>query len=184
MSSPTKLGPSRRSLRRDPRGWQIEDDEVAERTLQALEAAGLIMLEMVFHRLSHMGLDHSDPELDLALRGLGSLAGRVGMSRLSWLSGFDEAGNPRADQAGTSEAKAVGEAMRRVLQWLLHWHPTDIDAPPVFAPPSAPRPTVRLDLDELHAAAIYLDRRASGQGTSGPGARRRMVRSTTRKGDQ
>jgi len=176
----TPPGPARKPLRHDPEGWQIEDDSVAEHTLRALEAAGLIVLEMVFHRLSNMGLDLTDHDLDLALRGLGTLAGRVGMTRLAWMTGTDGAGNKRASKADDADAEAVGEAMRRVLQWLLIWDPTNPDAPPSFAPPSAPRPTVRLDLDELHAAAIYLDRRARAQGVSGPGSRRRMVRTTTR----
>lgn len=180
-SNGTPLGPARKPLRRDPAGWQIEDDPVAEETLRALEAAGLIMLEMVMHRLSRLGLDPGDHDLDLALRGLGTLAGRVGMTRLSWMTGTAEDGTKRADSKGTAEAEAVGEAMRRVLQWLLVWDPTDPDTPPSFAPPSPPRPTVRLDLDELHAAATYLDRRARGQGTTGPGRRRSMVRATTRR---
>lgn len=175
------LGPSRAPIRKDPRGWQIEDDPTAEALLQALEAAGLIMLEMVLKRFSRMGLEPGDHKLDLALRGLGHTAGSIGMTRLAWLTGTDEVGNPRRDKAGTAEAEAVGEAMRRVLQWLLIWDPTNEDAPPVFAPPSVPRPTVRLDLDELHAVATYLNRRAHNQGTTGPGARRRMVRTTTRK---
>lgn len=175
------LGPQRKPLAKDPRGWVIEDDATAEQTLRALESAGLIVLELLLHRISRLGLDPNDHDLDLALRALGSISGRVGMSRLSWMTGISEAGTKRLDKAGTPEAEAVGEAMRRVLQWLLVWDPTDPDLPPDLAPPSVPRPIVRLDLSELHAAAIYLDRRAGGQGTSGPGARRRMIRTTTRK---
>jgi hypothetical protein len=177
----TPLGPARKPFRNDPRGWQIEDDATAEALLEAAEAAGLIFLELVLHRLSRLSLEPGDHDLDLALRGLGTLAGRVGMSRLSWLTGIDELGRARQDKAGTPEAEAVGEAMRRVLQWLLVWDPLDPDAPPELAPPSSPRPIVRLDLAELHAAATYLDRRARDQGTSGPGRRRSMVRTTTRR---
>jgi len=177
----TPLGPARKPLRNDPRGWPIEDDAIAEAPLAALEAAGLIVLELLLHRISRLGLDPTDPDLDLALRGLGTLSGRVGMSRLSWLSGIDETGRRRAESAGTDEAQAVGEAMRRVLQWLLVWDPTNTNAPPTIAPPSVPRPTIRIDLDELHAAAVYLDRRARGQGTTGPGERRRIVNTTTRR---
>jgi hypothetical protein len=177
----THLGPQRKPLRNDPRGWAIEDDPTAEQTLRALESAGLIVLELLLHRISRLTLDPNDHDLDLALRGLGSMAGRAGMSRLSWMTGISEDGTKRLDKAGTPEAEAVGEAMRRVLQWLLIWDPTNPDLPPELAPPSVPRPIVRLDLVELHAAAIYLDRRAGGQGTAGPGARRRMVRTTTRK---
>lgn len=175
------LGPQRKPLGNDPRGWVIEDDAVAEETLRALESAGLIVLELLLHRISHLTLDPNDHDLDLALRALGSIAGRVGMTRLSWMTGISEDGTKRLDKAGTPEAEAVGEAMRRVLQWLLVWDPTNPDLPPTIARPSVPRPTVRLDLSELHASAIYLDRRARAQGTSGPGARRRMVRTTTRK---
>lgn len=180
MTTPA-LGPQRKPLKKDPLGWVIEDDDTAEQTLRALEAAGLILLELVFHRISRLGLDPNDHDLDLALRGLGSLAGRVGMSRLSWMTGISEDGTKRLEKAGTPEAEAVGEAMRRVLQWFLIWDPLDPDLPPTIAEPSVPRPIVRLDLDELHAAAIYLNRRAGGQGTSGPGPRRNMVRTTTRK---
>lgn len=175
------LGPLRRPLRRDPTGWQIEDDQVAEATLQALEALGLITAEILLHRYSRLGLDPGDHDLDLALRGLGSLAGRVGMSRVAWLAGVDETGAVRRESAGTPEAVAVGEAIRRVLRWLFVWDPTDPDQPPTLAPPLPPPPTVRLDLDELHAAAMYLDRRARDQGLPGPGSRRRMTRTTTRR---
>lgn len=176
------LGALRRPLRRDPRGWQIEDDDAAERTLQALEAAGLIFAEMVLHRISRLGLDPTDHDLDLALRGLGTLAGRVGMSRLSWLTGVDEAGNARRDKAeddGTAEA--VGERLRLILRWLLEWDPINPDAPPTFRPPSSPPASVRIALDELHAAAVYLDRRLNDQGLPGPGGRRSMARTTTRR---
>ncbi len=175
-----RLGPQRKPLRTDPRGWMIEDDPVAEQTLRALEAAGLIVLELLLHRISRLQLDPNDHDLDLTLRALGTLSGRVGMSRISWMTGYAEDGTKRADKADTPEAEAVGEAVRRVLQWLLIWDPTNADLPPDIAPPSVPRPIVRLDLDELHAAAIYLDRRARGQGTAGPGRRRSMVRTTTR----
>lgn len=177
------LGPARKPLRKDPHGWTIEDDPTAEALLQALEAAGLIFAEMLFHRFSRLGLGTvaDDHDLDLALRGLGTVAGRIGMTRLTWLTGTDETGRKRQHSADTPEAEAVGEAMRRVLQWLLVWDPTDPDAPPTIAPPSTPRPTVRLDLDELHSAAIYLDRRAAGQGNAGPGPRRRIVRTTARR---
>jgi len=174
------LGPARKPLTKDPAGWIIEDNPTAEQTLRALESAGLIVLELLLHRISRLTLDPNDHDLDLALRALGSVAGRVGMSRLSWMTGISEDGTKRADSEGTPESEAVGEAMRRVLQWLLIWDPTNPDAPPDLAPPSVPRPIVRLDLGELHAAATYLDRRARGQGTAGPGARRRMVRTTTR----
>jgi hypothetical protein len=177
----TTLGPPRKPLRKDPEGWAIEDYPTAEALLQALEAAGLIFAEMLLKRVSRLGLDPNDHDLDLALRGLGHVAGSIGMTRLSWLTGVDEKGRKRQDSAGTAEAEAVGEAMRRVLQWLLIWDPTDEDAPPTIAPPSPPRPIVRLDLDELHGAAIWLNRRASRQGNAGPGPRRRMVRETTRR---
>ena len=176
------LGPARKPLHKDDAAtWQIEDDAVAEQTLRALEAAGLIVLELLLHRIARLGLDPNDHDLDLALKALGSVSGRVGMTRLTWMTGVAEDGIKRAESEGTPEAKAVGEAMRRVLQWLLIWDPTNPDAPPDLAPPSVPRPIVRLDLDELHASAFYLDRRAAAQGASGPGARRRMVRTTTRK---
>jgi hypothetical protein len=181
MTAAAHLGPQRKPLRNDPRGWVIEDHPTAEQTLRALEAAGLIVLELLLHRISRLTLDPNDHDLDLALRGLGTLGGRVGMSRLAWMTGTAPDGTKRADKAGTPEAEAVGEAMRRVLEWLLIWDPTNSDLPPDLAPPSVPRPIVRLDLDELHAAAIYLDRRARAQGTTGPGARRRMVRTTTRR---
>jgi hypothetical protein len=180
MTNGRPLGPQRKPLSKDPRGGVIEDDPTAEELLRALESAGLILLELVLHRFSRLGLDPHDSDLDLALRGLGTLAGRVGMSRLSWMTGISETGTKRADKAGTAEAEAVGEAMRRVLQWLLEWDLTNADLPPQFAAPSVPRPTVRLDLAELHNAALYLDKRARQQGTSGPGGRRRMVRTTTR----
>ena len=175
------LGPARKTLRADPLGMQIEDDAMAEQVLRGLEAAGLIVLELLLHRISRLGLDPNDHELDLALRSLGSLGGRVGMSRLSYMVGFDEAGQRRDEKAGTSEAEAAGEAIRRVLQWLLIWDPTNEDLPPELAPPTVPRPIVRLDLEELWNAALYLDRRARAQGTSGPGDRRRMVRTTSRR---
>lgn len=173
----------RRPLRKDPRGWQIEDDVAAERTLQALEVLGLIFAEIVLHRVSRAGLAPGDPELDLSLRALGSVSGRVAMSRLAWMTGIDETGAKRKDQAGDpgGEAEAVGERMRAVLEWLLVWDLTDPDAPPVMRPPSPPPPTVILALRELWAAATYLDRRARSQGTTGPGSRRNMIRTTTRR---
>lgn len=176
------IAPFRHPLRRDPRGWQIEDDDAAERLLQALEAFGLILAELTLHRFSRLGLDHHDHDLDLALRGLGTLAGRVGMSRLSWLTGVDETGRRRADHAqDDGTAAAIGERMRAVLDWLLVWNLADPDAPPAFRPPTPPPPAVRLALDELHAAAVYLDRRLTDQGLPGPGNRRRMARTTTRR---
>lgn len=177
----TVLGPGRRPLRKDPAGWQIEDDASAEAFLQALEAAGLVVLELFLKRFAALGLDPGDHDLDLALRGIGHVAGSVGMTRLSWLTGTDELGRPRAESAGTAEAEAFGAAMRRVLQWLLIWDPEDPDAPPAIAPPSVPRPVVRLDLDELHAAAVPFDRRARSQGAAGVGRRRSMTRSTSRR---
>lgn len=176
----TALGAARKPLRRDPLGMQIEDDAMAEQVLRGLEAAGLIVLELLLHRISRLGLDPNDHELDLALRSLGSLGGRVGMSRLSYMVGYDEAGLRRDEKAGTPEAEAAGEAIRRFLEWLLIFDPINPDNPPELAPPSVPRPIVRLDLSELWNAALYLDRRARSQGTSGPGDRRRMVRTTTR----
>jgi hypothetical protein len=175
------LSAYRGALRKDPRGWQIEDDAVAERTLQALEIFGLVFAEVVLHRVSRLNLDPGDNQLDLALRGLGTLSGRVAMSRLAWLTGIDETGAVRRDRADEAEAEAVGERMRAVLAWLLEWDLTDPDAPPQLRPPSPPPASVRLALSELHAAAMYLDRRARGQGTTGPGRRRSMVRTTTRR---
>lgn len=172
---------ARRPLRNDPVAWQIEDDDVAEAALEAVEALGLLFAEMVLHRVSRLHLDPADGDLDLAVRAIGSVAGRVGMSRLAWLSGVDEAGHHRRDSADSDSAKAVGEAMRRVTNWLLAWDLTDPDAPPQLRPPTPPSPTVRLDLDELHAALIYLDRRAGAQGLPGPGRRRSIVRTTTRR---
>lgn len=175
------LAAPRTPLRKDPRGWQIEDDAVAERTLQALEILGLVFAEMVLHRIGRLGLDPNDHDLDLSLRALGSISGRVAMSRLAWLTGVDEAGNRRMDKADESEAEAVGLRMRAILHWLLEWDLTNPDAPPELRPPTPPPATVRLALSELWAAAMYLDRRAKGQGTSGPGARRNMIRTTTRR---
>ncbi len=178
------LGPYRGTLRKDPAGWQIEDDETAERVLQALEILGLVFAEIVLHRVSRLSLDPHDSDLDLGLRGLGSLSGRVAMSRLAWLAGVDETGARRRDKAGTAEAEAVGERMRAILNWLLVWNPTDPDQPPQLRPPSAPPASVRLAIAELYAGAMYLDRRARSQGTSGPGDRRSMVRTTTRRTSQ
>lgn len=175
------LAAFRHPLRKDPRGWQIEDDAAAERTLQALEILGLIFAEMVLHKISRVGLAPYDPDLDLSLRGLGSISGRVAMSRLAWLTGTDEAGNPRRDKADEAEAEAVGERMRAILNWLLVWDLTDPDQPPELRPPTEPPASVVLALRELWAASMYLDRRAKGQGTTGPGARRNMIRTTTRR---
>lgn len=179
MSQP--LSAPRTPLRKDPRGWQIEDDAVAERTLQALEILGLIFAEMVLHRISRLNLDPADRDLDLSIRGLGSISGRVAMSRLAWLTGTDETGKRRMESADEAEAEAVGLRMRSILHWLLEWDLTDPDAPPELRPPTPPPASVRLALTELWAAAMYLDRRAKGQGTSGPGARRNMIRTTTRR---
>jgi hypothetical protein len=172
------LGLGRKPLRKDPRGWQIEDDASAEACLQALEAAGLVFLEVFLKRLSRLPFE---PDTALALRGLGHTAGAHGMTRLTWSTGVDETGQRRADRAGTPEAEAFGEAMRRVLNWLLIWDPTNPDAPPEVRPPSPPPAAVILDLDELHAAAVALNRRASSQGTRGRGSRRNMTRTTTRR---
>lgn len=172
---------ARRTLRKDPRGWQIDDDPTAERVLQSLEILGLIFAETLLKRLSHLHLDPTDDDLDLALRGLGHLSGSVAMTRLAWMTGVDETGNLRRDKADEPEAEDVGDAMRRVLNWLFEWDLNDIDAPPQFRAPTAPPATVRVDLNELWAAAIYLDRRARNQGTTGPGRRRDIVRTTTRR---
>lgn len=171
----------RQPLRRDPRGWQIEDDPMAEEALRAVETLGMIFAEMVLHRLSRAGLNPGDPDTDLALRAMGSVAGRVGMSRLAWQTGVDETGNPRRDSAGTPEAEAAGERMRAVLNWLFEWDLNDPDAPPKLRTPSTPPATVRLALEELWAALLYFDRRAKGQGVVGPGQRRRVTRETTRR---
>jgi hypothetical protein len=170
---------ARAPLRSDPAHWQIEDDAMAEAVLQGLEAVGLIFAEVFLRRIAE--LHRSDTGVNLALKGLGTLAGRVGMSRLTWMTGTDELGAIRSEGAGSDEAAAAGSAFRRVLNWLLVWNPTDIEAPPALRPASPPPASVILDLDELHAAAIYLDRRARSQGLTGPGSRRRMVRSTTRR---
>lgn len=175
------LAPHHRPLRKDPRGWQIEDDPVAEETLRALEVLGLIFAETALHRLSRLGLDPGDADLDLSLRALGSLSGRVAMSRLAWQTGIDETGVDRKDSAGTAEAEAIGERLRDVLNWLFKWDMTDPDAPPQLREVTPPPPIVRVALQDLWAAALYLDRRAGAQGTTGPGRRRSMVRETTRR---
>lgn len=173
--------PARKPLRKDPRGWQIEDDPTAERVLQALEILGLIFAETMLKRLSHLHLDPTDDDLDLALRGLGHLSGSVAMTRLAWMTGIDETGIPRRDKADEPEAEDVGAAMRRVLNWIFEWDLADVNAPPKFRQPSPPPASVRIDLNELWASAIYLDRRARNQGTTGPGRRRDIVRTTTRR---
>lgn len=184
MSSDSTIKPIagfRRPLRRDPVNWQIEDDAVAEHALEALELLGLITAELLLHRISRLSLDAGDHDLDLALRAMGTTSGRVAMSRLAWLTGFDETGRRRQDTAGTPEAEAVGERLRAILDWLFVWDLTNPDAPPQLRPPSPPSPRVRAALDELHAALFYLDRRARAQGLPGPGRRRTMVRTTTRR---
>jgi hypothetical protein len=108
----------REPLSKDPLGWQIDDDPVAEEALRSIEAFGMIFAEVVFHRLSRAGFDPFNPDLDLGLRSIGSLAGRVAMSRLTWQTGIDEQGVRRVDSAGTQEALAAGERMRAILNWL------------------------------------------------------------------
>lgn len=170
--------PTRPPLRNDPSGWQIEDDTAAEAALQAIEAAGGIILELLFHRISRLPFD---TDVALALRGIGTLAGRHGLSTLSHLTGIDEAGRRRNESAELEDAgPAAGGAMREILHWLLEWSP-DPDQPPELRKPSPPPPSVQLALDELHAAAIYLDRRSANAGLTGPGRKRTIVRSTTRR---
>lgn len=171
----------RQPLRRDPLAWQIEDDPMAEEALRAVETLGMIFAEMALHRLSRLGLNPGDPDTDLALRAMGSVSGRVAMSRLAWQTGTDELGRERQEKADTPEAEAAGERIRAVLHWLLEWDLTDPDQPPRLRQPSAPPPSVQLALNELWAALTYLDRRARDQGTSGPGRRRETVRTTTRR---
>lgn len=171
----------RQPLRRDPLAWQIEDDPMAEEALRAVETLGLLFAEMALHRLSRLGINPGDPDTDLALRAIGSISGRVAMTRLAWQTGTDEQGRERREKADTAEAEAAGERMRAVLNWLFEWNLTDPDAPPSLRQPSTPPPSVRLALNELWAALTYLDRRARGQGSSGPGRRRNMTRTTTRR---
>lgn len=173
--------PGWEALRQDPRGWSIENDEVAEEALAAVEALGMIFAEIALHRLSRLQLDPGDHDLDLALRALGHVAGSVAMSRLTWQTGIDEHGQRRQDWAGTQEALAAGQRMRAVLSWLFEWDLTDPKAPPSLQKPSVPPPSVRLALDELWAAVVYYNRRASAQGTVGPGRRRSITRASTRK---
>lgn len=168
------------AMRRDPRGWAIEDDPQAEEALAAVEALGMIFAEVALHRLSRLQLDPTDPDLDLALRALGHVAGSVGMSRLTWQTGVDERGQTRRDHANTEEAKAAGERMRAILNWLFVWDLSDPKAPPSLRPPSVPPPSVRLALDELWAALLYFSRRATAQGLPGPGRKRRIARMSTR----
>ncbi len=173
--------PFRQPLRRDPRGWQIEDDEAAEAVLVALESMGLIFAELILHAISNGGMLNNVNE-ELAVRGIGSTAGRVGMSRLSWLTGLDELGQKRREQSDNPMAEGAGERVRTVLHWLLEWELHNPDAPPRLRPPSAPPPKVALALDDLHAVVTYFSRRSANSGMAGPGLRRRIARSTTRSG--
>ena len=166
---------TRRTIRHDPTRWQIEDNEAGEEALRALEAFGLVVLEAYLHAVSRLGHDDGTA---LALRGLGSLAGRVGMSRLTWQTGVDELGNVRHDAPAAGHA--VGSATRRVLNWLFRW-PNGFGSPPVPAPPGPPPAAVVLDLDELHALATFVDRRLQSEGLTGPGRRRIITRTTSRR---
>lgn len=168
--------PSMRSIRSDERSWEIEAESAAEGTLRALETAGLIMLEMVLHRFSAMHTHDQDTEM--ALKALGSLSGRVGMTRLAHLTGLDENGLLR-ERDPNSDHQAAGDMIKAVLDWLLVWE-SDADAPPSPRTPSPPTPLVARYLSELHAAAFYLDRRAGELGSSGPGTIRKLIRSTSR----
>lgn len=173
--------PARHPLRGPGHGWQIEDDETAEAVLASLEAAGFVVLELILHRLARLQLDPNDHDLDLALKGLGTLSGRVGMTRLAWLAGVDERGRQVATPDPNPMAGPAAEAIRRVLNWLLVWDLGNPDAPPELRRPTVPPPAVRLDLDELHAAAMFLDRRARNAGVTGPGRRRGIIRRSTRR---
>lgn len=175
------LSPLHQPLRRaGAASWVIEDDAISELALEALEVLGLITAELLLHRISRVNLVAGDDDLDLALRAMGTVAGRVGMSRLTWLTGVDELGRPRRDSAGSEDAAAVGLRLRAILQWLFSWGP-DPDQPPQLRPTTPPPADVRVYLDDLWAALIHLDRRATAQGLPGPGRRRSIIRTTTRR---
>lgn len=173
------LSAGRPSLRKDLRQWEIEDDSAAEAALRAFEVMGLIFSEMFLRRLAenrHLTIDES-----LALKGIGTLSGRVGMTRMAYLTGVDERGFARREAEQNPDYRAAGEMVREVLNWLLEWDLGDPDAPPSPRYPDAPPAQVVVALKELHAAAMYLDRRAGEAGMSGSGRKREIARSTTRE---
>lgn len=172
--------PTRPALDRDPVASTVEDDAVAEETVRAVEILGMIFAEMALHRLSRLGLT-DNPDTNLALRAMGTVSGRLAMTRLAYQTGTDEAGNPRRAKADTAEAEAVGARMRAVLDWLLVWDLTNPDAPPTLRPPSPPPPTVELALIELWDGLRYFDRRLMNGGVAGPGNRRYIATQTTRR---
>lgn len=175
------LAPTREPLRRDPRGFQIEDDEAAEAMLVGLEAFALIHAEIVLKRLSRHEAHAANTDDQLALRALGHLAGQLGMSRLSWLTGVDEAGRRRRDRSSNPMAAAAGERWRALLDRLLVWDLHNVDAPPQLRRPAPLPAAVSLALRELWASALYFHRRANNAGAAGPGRKRKLTR-TTRDG--
>lgn len=163
------------TLRHDPSAWMIEDTDAAIATVEALEAMALIFGELLLRRISALPFD---TDTQLALRGLGTLAGTLGNSRLTYLAGLDAAGNPLKDSAGNPDSATAAGHARAVLDWLLE-QPIDTSKPPTLRPPSTPTPATQLALDELHAAAVYFHRRAHSAGTAGPGAIRATARRST-----
>lgn len=166
-------GPFREPLRRDPRGWQIEDDDAAEATLATLEALGLVLAEMVLHRFADMGI--ASKATSSHLRGLAVVAGTTGMTRLQWLQGG------RRDKPDNPMAGAAAERMQALMNWLLEWEIHNPEAPPKFRKPRPPGPAVVEAAGDLLASASYFYRRAANSGTTGGGRKRRMARNTTRR---
>lgn len=143
------------TLRTDPTSWSIERPSAAAAALEALEILGLVLAESFLHRYSVIpGLLPDGDEL--ALRGLGTYAGRIGMSRLAFALGRDEHGRPYGQdvRARDRDEQIAGEHLEKILRWLFVWPPPP-DAPPALRRPTPPPPAVRLALDELHSAALY-----------------------------
>lgn len=159
--------------------WEIPDDDAGEAVAIAIEALGLILGELLFTRLGNTP-NLTDPKTALALRGLGTFSGRMGMSHLTWLAGVDERGQRRRYHTDNPLGPAAAERARLILEWLFVFPPGG--GPPVMRPPSPPPPTIQLAIDELHASANASNRKAATKGLGSPRRIPRIVRGDHHRG--
>lgn len=136
---------------------RTELDQQGVETINALETLGMLFAEMALHRISQLGLT-DNPDTNLSLRALGSVSGRLAMSRLA------------------NDNSNAGATLEPILAWLLQWDITNPDAPPTLKPPTAPPPTVELALIDLWDRARHVDNELHARGFSGPSTLQRAAR--------
>ena len=171
MTTPTELTPGH--LRTTPAaGWVLEDEDAQLAALDAVEALALVVLDVILRRVAEFHpLDQA-----LALRAVGTIATREGLTRLAHYRGVDEASRPR--EASDELHAAAAADVWAVLTWLVDLPP---DGPPRLRGPSPAGALQVLALDELHAAAVGLDHLSSRRGAKLTRSTRTMTRRRNRR---